>query len=70
MFSEPPGILSPQLRKGLFMKRLAALLLAIIIAAIWVLTARSADAKRAANAGAEDTMQAQAAVSCEYKSDI
>ena len=53
------------------MNKLLALLLAIVIAAIWVFTARSADAKRAAaNAGTEDTMQAQVSVSYEYESDV
>ena len=52
------------------MNKLLALLLAIVIAAIWVFTARSADAKRAANAGANDTMQAQVSVSYEYESDV
>ena len=51
------------------MNKLLALLLAIVIAAIWVFTARSADAKRAANAGTNDTMQAQVSVSYEYESD-
>lgn len=52
------------------MNKLLALLLAIVIAAIWVFTARSADAKRAANAGANDTMQAQVSASYEYESDV
>ena len=51
------------------MNKLLALLLAIIIAAIWVFTARSADAKRAANAGSNDTMQAQVSASYEYEAD-
>ncbi|MBR6522446.1 MAG: hypothetical protein IKT47_07235 [Oscillospiraceae bacterium] len=52
------------------MNKLLALLLAIVIAAIWVFTARSADAKRAANAGTNDTMQAQVSASYEYESDV
>ena len=51
------------------MNKLLALLLAIVIAAIWVFTARSADAKRA-NAGAEGTLQAQVSASYEYEADV
>ena len=51
------------------MNKLFALLLAIVIAAIWVFTARSADAKRA-NAGANDTLQVQVSASYEYEADV